>query len=131
MKVEERFREVDSGAWDGLKEGDPKLETERGAYRALPPEVNYITKRGGTGESWEEVERRMAEGLKSILQKHTGETIVIVSHEGPMVYFLKAIGNLSHLVQAFPDKAISKQNLFLCYDRGGIPRDVFFRCSIE
>ncbi len=97
VKVEERFREVDSGAWDGLKEGDPKLETERGAYRALPPEVNYITKRGGTGESWEEVERRMAEGLKSILQKHTGETIVIVSHEGPMVYFLKAIGNLSLL----------------------------------
>jgi len=97
VMVEERFREVDSGEWDGLKEGDLKLENERGAYRALPPEVNYQTKRGKTGESWEEVERRMAEGLRSILQKHAGETIVIISHEGPMVYFLKAIGNLSLL----------------------------------
>ncbi|KKW13033.1 MAG: Isoleucine-tRNA ligase [Parcubacteria group bacterium GW2011_GWA2_49_9] len=95
VQVEERFREVDSGSWDGLKEGDPRLEKERGAYRALPAEMNYVTKRGETGESWAEVEKRMAEGLKLILQKHAGETIVIVSHEGPMVYFLKAIDTLS------------------------------------
>ncbi|MSU56067.1 MAG: hypothetical protein EXS51_02035 [Candidatus Taylorbacteria bacterium] len=95
VKIEERFREVDSGEWDGLKDGDPKLEKERGAYRELPPEVNYQTKRGKTGESWQDVEARMAEGLKIILQKHAGETVVIVSHEGPLVYFLKAIGNLS------------------------------------
>ena len=95
--VDERFREVDSGSWDGKKEGDADLEKERGAYRDLPPEVYYRTKRGTTGESWEEVEKRMSEGLSGILQKHAGETVVIVSHEGPLVYLLKAIGNLTML----------------------------------
>lgn len=97
MVLEERFREVDSGSWDGKEDGDPILEKERGSYRNLPPEVYFRTKRGGVGESWEEVERRMAEGLSDILRKHTGGTVVIVSHEGPLVYFLKAIGNLTLL----------------------------------
>ncbi|MDO8593900.1 MAG: class I tRNA ligase family protein [bacterium] len=97
VKIEERFREVDSGDWDGKHEGDPALEKERGAYRELPPEVYFQTNRGGSGESWEEVEKRMMEGLSIILQKHAGETVVIVSHEGPLVYFLKAIGNLTLL----------------------------------
>ena len=95
--VDERFREVDSGSWDGKKEGDADLEQERGAYRDLPPDVYYRTKRGATGESWEEVEKRMTEGLSDILRKHKGETVVIVSHEGPIVYLLKAIGNLTML----------------------------------
>ena len=95
--LEERFREVDSGSWDGKKDGDPTLENERGAYRNLPPEVYFRTKRGGVGESWEDVEKRMAEGLSDILRKHTGGTVVIVSHEGPLVYLLKAIGNLTLL----------------------------------
>ncbi|MDO8620047.1 MAG: class I tRNA ligase family protein [bacterium] len=95
--VDERFREVDSGTWDGKKDGDADLERERGAYRNLPSDIYYRTKRGATGESWEEVEKRVAEGLSDILRKHTGETVVIVSHEGPLVYLLKAIGNLTML----------------------------------
>ncbi len=95
VQVEERFREVDSGTWDGRKESDPKLEEERRSYRSLPPETYYRTKRGATGESWEDVEKRMADGLQAILRKHPGETVVIASHEGPIVYFLKAIDNLT------------------------------------
>ena len=95
VEVDERFREVDSGRWDGKKDSDLTLERERGAYRSLPKEMYYQTKRGGTGESWEEVEKRMADGLSDILRKHTGETILIISHEGPIVYLLKAIDNLS------------------------------------
>ncbi len=95
VTVDERFREVDSGSWDGKREDDPAFEKERNAYRVLSAEAHFQSKRGGTGESWEDVERRVTEGLKDILQKHAGETVLIVSHEGPIVYFLKAIDNLS------------------------------------
>ncbi len=95
VDIDERFREVDSGTWDERKEDEAALRRELDAYHALPPETFYTTKRGESGESWEDVEKRMAEGLSDILRKHKGETVLIVSHEGPIVHLLKAIGNIT------------------------------------
>jgi len=95
VKIDERFREVDSGRWDGEKADTEALRREIDAYHALPPEVFYQTKRGDVGESWKDVERRMAEGLSDALRAHAGETVLIISHEGPIVHLQKAIGTVT------------------------------------
>ena len=95
VEIDERLREVDSGVWDGKKEGDPTIADARDRYNALPPEVYFRTKRGENGESFEDVERRMREALSEILAKHIGKSILLVSHEGPMVQALQGVGYLS------------------------------------
>ncbi len=93
--VDEDLREVDSGEWDGKCEDDPAIAEARAARNTLPLEAYYRYKRGGSGENWEEVESRMKRALARILAKHRGERVLIVSHEGPIVYALKSIDNLT------------------------------------
>ncbi|TSC57202.1 MAG: isoleucyl-tRNA synthetase [Parcubacteria group bacterium Greene0416_79] len=94
-KIDERLREVDSGEWDGKREDDLAAVESRARYDALPPMDHYRAKRGENGESWEDVERRMGEFLREALTKHSGERVLVVSHEGPIVYLLKALNRLT------------------------------------
>ena len=93
--VEERLREVDSGEWDEKRADDPSVAESRAAYAALSPEERYRAKRGVTGESFEDVERRMSEAFADILAKHKGERILIVSHESPIVHLLHSLGSVT------------------------------------
>ncbi|OHA20501.1 MAG: hypothetical protein A2849_00705 [Candidatus Taylorbacteria bacterium RIFCSPHIGHO2_01_FULL_51_15] len=93
--IDEDLREVDSGEWDGKREDDPRVLHDRREMNALPHEEYYRKKRGNTGESWEEVEQRMKKAFARIMEKHKGERVLFVSHEGPLVYLLKAIDHLS------------------------------------
>ncbi len=95
VEVHEELMEVDSGEWDGRRDDEPKVLAERKARQTLSPEAYYRSKRGTTGESWEEVETRMKKGFDALLAKHAGGSIVLVSHEGPIVFLLKALDNLS------------------------------------
>jgi len=94
IAVDERLREVNGGLWDEKSMDDPKLSAEQGAYWALPSEEFFKAKQGGIGESWQEVEERMMEFLKDIISRHKGETILVVSHEGPLVFLMRYLRNL-------------------------------------
>ena len=87
--------EVRSGEWDGKNDEETAETPERIAYSTLPHEEFYKAKRGKTGESWQEVENRMAGFVKEMLQKHQGETVVIVSHEGPLMTLMRYLKELS------------------------------------
>ena len=95
VTIDERLREVDSGEWDEKKTDDPSVQASRGTYEGLPLDAHYRAKRGTSGESFEDVERRMSEAFADILAKHKGERILIVSHESPVVYLLRSLGNLT------------------------------------
>ncbi len=93
--VDERLREVDSGEWDEKRVDDPSILASREAYAALSPEGRYRAKRGVSGESFEDVERRMAEAFRDILAKHKGERLLVVSHESPIVHLLHSLGSVT------------------------------------
>ncbi|MBI2475615.1 MAG: class I tRNA ligase family protein [Candidatus Taylorbacteria bacterium] len=87
--------EVKSGEWDGQKDSVAEAQPDRLAYNKLPHDIYYKTARGKTGESWQNVEDRVAAFAREILERHAGETIVIVSHEGPLMVLLKYLKGLS------------------------------------
>ncbi|MDO8591001.1 MAG: class I tRNA ligase family protein [bacterium] len=87
--------EARSGEWDGETESVREAEADRIAYNKLPHDIYYRTHRGKTGESWQEVENRVADLARKILASHAGETVVIVSHEGPLMMLLRYLKELS------------------------------------
>ncbi|MDO8483201.1 MAG: class I tRNA ligase family protein [bacterium] len=87
--------EVRSGEWDGKLDVVTEAEPERIAYNKLPHEAFYKAPRGKTGESWQDVENRAVDFVKEILKKHQGETVVLVSHEGPLMTLMRHLKDLS------------------------------------
>ncbi|MCR4310991.1 MAG: class I tRNA ligase family protein, partial [Candidatus Taylorbacteria bacterium] len=87
--------EVRSGEWEGKTEDELVNVPERGAYNTLPHEAFYKTTRGASGESWQEVEDRMRTFAQSVLKKHQGETVVIISHEGPLMTLMRHFKQLT------------------------------------
>ena len=87
--------EVRSGEWDGKKDAVTEAEADRISYNKLPHGVYYKTLRGKTGESWENVENRVAAFAREILNKHQGETVAIISHEGPLIMLMRYLKDLS------------------------------------
>ncbi|MDQ5950343.1 MAG: isoleucyl-tRNA synthetase, partial [Patescibacteria group bacterium] len=82
VETVEDLIEVDSGTWDGKTIHDLNIKKERDAYLALSVEDRYVAKRGHTGESWFNVEKRVKKVIDKILTEHKGKTVVIVSHMG-------------------------------------------------
>ncbi|MDQ5883574.1 MAG: isoleucyl-tRNA synthetase, partial [Patescibacteria group bacterium] len=88
--------EVDSGTWDGKTIHDKDIKKERDAYLALSAEDRYVAKRGHTGESWLDVERRVKKVIDKILTEHKGKTVVVVSHMGINVLGQKIVQGLTN-----------------------------------
>ncbi len=93
--LSEAFWEVRSGEWDGKKDSVTEAEPERIAYNKLPHDVFYKAPRGNTGESWQDVENRSVAFARELLKKHQGETVVLVSHEGPLMTLMRYFKDLS------------------------------------
>ncbi len=108
VMIDEDLREVDSGEWDGKREDDATVLAARAKRARLSADEYYLSKRGTTGESWADVEGRMKTALARILGKHKGERVLVVSHEGPLVYLLKAV---EHLSSAETEKFYQKNHL--------------------
>ncbi|MDO8591291.1 MAG: class I tRNA ligase family protein [bacterium] len=87
--------EARSGEWDGKEDSVREAEADRVAYNKLPHDIYYKTPRGKTGESWQQVEDRVSGFARKILASHVGETVVIVSHEGPLMTLLRYLKELS------------------------------------
>jgi isoleucyl-tRNA synthetase len=83
------LREIASGEWDGKPMDDPSTEASRQTYFALTPDERHQAKRGKTGESWQEIEDRMVEFTTRTLREHSGQRVLFVTHQGPIVTLLK------------------------------------------
>jgi probable phosphoglycerate mutase len=74
------LREVDVGSWTGLSYDEVK---ER-----FPNEYEQMRTRTGTGweggETYVEMARRVLEALRRIAREHPGETVLVVTHNGPI-----------------------------------------------
>jgi broad specificity phosphatase PhoE/ribonuclease HI len=85
VRVEERLRECDFGAWEGLtfaeiQDRDPGLLSEwMGDADVAAPE----------GESFAAVTRRVRQARDAILAAHPGERVVVVSHVTPIKVLLR------------------------------------------
>ncbi|WP_121258510.1 bifunctional RNase H/acid phosphatase [Nocardioides ferulae] len=81
LTEEPGFAEMEFGHWDGLTFSEvadrhhDELDAWLGSLDAAP---------GGGGESFRQVERRVLAGLERVLDRHAGETVVVVSHVTPI-----------------------------------------------
>lgn len=80
VDVEPGFAEMEFGTWDGLTFAEvaerfpDELEGWLGAMDVAP----------GGGESFRQVQDRVLAALESVLEAHTGKTVVVVSHVTPI-----------------------------------------------
>ena len=94
--IDERLSEITSGNWEGKTQHDPEIKAARDAYKNLETEERFITKRGGTGEAWADLEVRVKDFLNDILVKYKGKTILCFSHQGTDEMAIKILRNLSN-----------------------------------
>lgn len=86
VEINDDIAEIAFGDWDGhtnqeVAENWPdQYEQWRGDVKIAPP----------GGESLEEFDVRVQNGLADILEKHEGQTVVVVSHVMPIRGFLKS-----------------------------------------
>lgn len=79
VTIDERFVEVDYGAWDGV----PLAEVDAGMWAAWRADPHF---RPEGGESLGEVERRVAQACRHWADRagEAGGTVVIVTHVSPL-----------------------------------------------
>ncbi|TSC61035.1 MAG: isoleucyl-tRNA synthetase, partial [Parcubacteria group bacterium Gr01-1014_107] len=93
--LDDRLWEARNGEWDGHRADDPEIKESRVFYNKLPDRSYYEARRGNTGERWEEVEKRVTSFAQEAVGRHKGETVIIVSHEGPLMFLLRYLKDLS------------------------------------
>ncbi len=96
MITDERLAEISSGNWEEKTQHDPSIKAERDAYKAMTPDERFVFKRGGTGESWADLQVRVKDFLEDIIEKHAGKTIVCFAHQGTDemgIKLLRGFGN--------------------------------------
>lgn len=107
---DDRLKEITSGNWEETTQLDPHVKEERDAYKNLPVEERYLFKRGGTGESWQDLDDRTEDFLRDIISKHPGQTVAVFSHQGTgssMIKLLKGISNQEAVFSVFHNEAIT------------------------
>jgi broad specificity phosphatase PhoE len=84
VETVDAVQEIGFGAWENLT---------RDEIRAIDPagldaiDTGRDVRRGGTGETYEEVQLRMANAVERLAQRHPDQSIGIVSHGGAMRAF--------------------------------------------
>lgn len=96
ISFDDRLAEISSGEWEGKSQEDPSIKSERDIYKALHVEERYLAKRGKTGESWADLEKRVREFLYEVLEKHEGQTVLCFAHQGTNEIALKILRDLSN-----------------------------------
>jgi isoleucyl-tRNA synthetase len=86
--------DINNGIWEGKTKNDPRIADSRKKYKCLSMEKQYITPRGETGESWQSLEKRITKFTKEVVSKYPGRNILLVTHQGPIIYLLRALRNL-------------------------------------
>jgi 2,3-bisphosphoglycerate-dependent phosphoglycerate mutase/probable phosphoglycerate mutase len=92
IEHDERWREADHGVWEGLTYAEVGAQYQAQARERFA-DPWYSRAHGGesTGDVWARVEA----GWDAVLQQHTGEHILIVTHATPIQLLLCALLKLS------------------------------------
>lgn len=78
--VEPGFAEMEFGAWDGLTFAEVREQRPD----ELEAWLGSLDVTAGGGESFTQVGARVLDGLARLLDQHTGETVIVVSHVTPI-----------------------------------------------
>ncbi len=96
VRLEEGLREIGFGSWENLTRAElEEVDPEGIAHLVAGEDIA----RGGTGETFGEVQRRMTETVGEIARRHAGEAVGIVSHGGATRAFLTSLLGIG-----FPDR---------------------------
>jgi broad specificity phosphatase PhoE len=79
LRVSQALMEVDVGSWSGLTRDEVGERFPYGFRRWLAYGHGW-----DDGESYDELGRRVLEGLRAIADAHAGERVVAVTHGGPI-----------------------------------------------
>jgi broad specificity phosphatase PhoE len=74
------LREVDLGPWSGLSEEEVEARFPKGYARWLENRAAGWH----DGETYEELAARVVAGLREIARRHPGETLLAITHGGPI-----------------------------------------------
>ena len=86
--------DINNGSWEGKTKNDPAIAGSRRKYKSLGMEAQYIAPRGETGESWRSFEKRTVKFVKQIISRYPGKNILLITHQGSIIYSLRALRNL-------------------------------------
>jgi ribonuclease H / adenosylcobalamin/alpha-ribazole phosphatase len=84
--VEDGMAEASFGAWDGLTFADARAKDPAEFDRWIS---STSVKAGGTGESVEDVERRVRRARDRLITKYPGQTVLVTSHVTPIKMMVK------------------------------------------
>lgn len=101
--IDKRLREIGFGRFNN--------KPIQGMWKSFKKEEDRISKGVAGGESYEEILERMMDFLKDINKKYKGKNILIISHEGPLVFLQgKTMGlTIKGTIKKFPlEKRIHK-----------------------
>jgi broad specificity phosphatase PhoE len=83
--------EASQGKWEGQSKNDPIYQEEMRTWKERSAYDKIHLPRVTTGESFEEVAQRYSIDLETLVKKHAGKTILVVSHYWSMnAYAMKA-----------------------------------------
>jgi broad specificity phosphatase PhoE len=83
VQIQEDLREVDFGIWEGLSRGEVIARSAQDAEYLLAWERETALAPPG-GESLDAMHRRVSAVVEKLVQAHPDQTIVLVSHVGPI-----------------------------------------------
>ncbi len=90
VRAEPALEEVDVGAWSGLTVHEVEAQFPE-HYRRW---VEWRVSGWEGGETYEALGRRVLAGVHGIARRHDGETVLAVTHGGPMRAALAAVSGL-------------------------------------
>ena len=85
VKIDERFREMDQGEFEGIKFGD--LREKYGEVLKKWTEEPETLRIPG-GETLKEVQERAWSGINNLINLHSGESVLLVSHNMTIITLL-------------------------------------------
>ena len=88
LHEDERLKEIGFGSWENKTKVEIEAADSEGYARLLSGED---VARGGTGETFLGVRRRMTEAIESIVAAHPGGTVGVVSHGGASRAYLTGV----------------------------------------
>lgn len=106
VSEDDGLMETREGEWEDKTISQINELDSRNKYLLIDDiDERYNAKRGKLGESWAEVERRFYGSVKKLALKHVGKTIVVVTHQGPLAYGLRAFNDflLSDMPRLFSE----------------------------
>lgn len=92
VSVEPRFAEVGFGDWEGLSRAELEAQDADQVRRFYEDPVRH---RPGGAEPLDEFIGRVAAGLEHVLERHTGQSVLVVAHAGVIRAIMATVLDMS------------------------------------